>query len=83
MLKHSVPNPLKKGTDTQVEIKELTVVHFNLLVDFNPYFGISPRNLTLFTRPFLARKCPWVGHQTSVNPTVNQLSMTQYTLPQQ
>ena len=28
-----------------------------------PFFGICPRILTLFTRPFLARRHAWAGHE--------------------
>ena len=56
------PNPLKKGTDTQVEIKDFIVVREVLRNNYQsrnligPYhfWGISLRNLTCFTRPFLA-----------------------------
>ena len=30
------------------------------------FLGISPRNSTSFTRPFLARRCAWARHKTKV-----------------
>ena len=36
----------------------------NLIAHYH-YWGISPRNLTLFTRPFLAGRHMWEGHETS------------------
>jgi len=32
------------------------------------FWVISPRNSTLFTRPFLAGRRAWAGHETSENP---------------
>ena len=67
-VQHFMPNLLKNGTDTRVEIKEknnFTVVvrevprknyqSHNLI---GPYhlLGISPRNSTLFTRSFFVRR---------------------------
>ena len=68
--KHLHQNPLKKGT--RAEIFFFTIVRELLHNDYQshsligPYhfLGISPRNLTLFTRPFFVRKCTWAGRET-------------------
>ena len=35
-----------------------------------PFWGISPRNSTSFTRLFLARRRAWGGHETTLGPTL-------------
>ena len=65
--------PAQRGTDTQVELKNFTVVrkvlHNNYwshnLIGPCHFWGISPRNLTLFTRPFLARRHTQAWHKTT------------------
>ena len=62
----------KKGTDTRVEIKNFTIVREVLRINYlsrnliSPYhfWGISPRNSTLFTRFFLTGRCAWAGHKS-------------------
>ena len=40
------------------------------LIGHYPFWVISPRNSTSFTRPFLAGRRAWVGHETNVpSPT--------------
>ena len=34
------------------------------LIGHYPFWVISPRNSTLFTRPFLTGRCVWAGHET-------------------
>ena len=36
------------------------------LIGHYPFWVISPRNLTSFTRPFLAGRHAWAGHETIV-----------------
>ena len=44
------------------------------------FWEISSRNSTSFTRPFLARRCTWAGHETNhvlpqmVDPLLSQLA---------
>ena len=37
------------------------------LIGHYHFWGISPRNLTLFTRPFLARRRAWAGQTKSMD----------------
>ena len=69
------PNPLKKkGTDARVDIWNFTVVRevqrniyqsHNLIGPYH-FWGKSPRNLTWFTRVFLAGRRARVGHKTKL-----------------
>ena len=71
--KFFVENPLKKSKDTRMEINKFNVVrellHNNQrshnLIGLPPFWGINPRNLTSFTRPFLARRRTRGGHETT------------------
>ena len=60
----------KKGTDTQADF---TVVRGVLWNDYQPCNLIRPyqfwaRNLTLFTRLFLAGRHMWASHETTSDP---------------
>ena len=63
-------------SDTQVEIKKFTVVREVLRNNYRshgligPYnfWGMSPRNSTSFTRPFLAGRRARTGHETREAP---------------
>ena len=60
---------IKKGTDAQVEMNKFTVAREVLHNNYqfcSPYhfWGINPRNSTLFTTPFFAGRYTWAGHKT-------------------
>ena len=68
-----MPSLLKKGTKSRVEIKFSTVLREVLRNNYQsrnligPYhfWGISPRNLVLFTRPFIGGRRARAGHETT------------------
>ena len=65
--------PAQKGMDTQVELKNFTVVRqvLHIITDLTislvltTFGGISPRNLTSFIRPFLAGRHTQAWHKTT------------------
>ena len=69
-----------KNTDTQVEVENFTIVREVLVIITNlaislvlTTFGISPRNSTLFTRPFLTGRRVRAGHAT-ISPLPQSLT---------
>ena len=44
------------------------------LIGHYHFWGISPRNSTSFTRPFLAGRRAWAGHETSEVPSLGRPS---------
>ena len=66
----------KKGTDARMEINKFycckgvlrnNYQSYNLIGHY-PFWVISPRNSTSFTRPFLAGRHAWAGHEIKENP---------------
>ena len=84
--KHFTPNPVKKGTDTRVEIKNFVVVrevlHNNYrsqnLIGPYHFWCISPRNSTSFARLLLPRGGCGLGTRLQIYANCAILYSAQY-----
>ena len=81
--KRFAANPLKKGKDARNEMNKFFTFVREVLHDnyqsrnlIGPYhiLGISPRNSTSFTRPFLAGRHMQAGQKTRVVPGIKLLN---------
>ena len=70
-----MPSLLKNGMDTQVELKSFTVVSYIIIGPYH-FWGISPRNLTLFS--LLARRQIQAGYKTLSEYAVTYQSHNHY-----
>ena len=80
-VQHFSPNLLKKGMDTRVyftAVREVLCINYQSRNPNGHYHLISPRNLTLFIRPFLTGSCAYIHtvHQDGDSSLVCEIKVT-------